>query len=117
VAGGKTGGRARTAGGGGSAFRAGEREFTTREIAYDAALVSLELAVLWLEKGRTREVKELAEEMVWIFESQKVHKEALAALTLFREAAGREAATVALARRVLGYLEKAQSAPGLQFGR
>ncbi|MFP5288378.1 MAG: tetratricopeptide repeat protein, partial [Thermoanaerobaculia bacterium] len=93
-----------------------KEEFTTRNIAYDAALVSLELAVLWLEQGRTGEVKELAEQMLWIFESQKVHKEALAALSLFREAAGREAATLELARRVLGYLEKAQGAPGLRFG-
>jgi tetratricopeptide (TPR) repeat protein len=93
-----------------------KEEFTRRDIAYDAAVVSLELAVLWLEEGRTGPVKELAEQMLWIFESQKVHKEALAALALFREAAGREAATVALTRRVLGYLEKAQSAPGLRFG-
>jgi tetratricopeptide (TPR) repeat protein len=97
-------------------FEEVKEEFTTRNIAYDAALVSLELAVLWLEEGRTGEVKELAEQMLWIFESQKVHKEALAALTLFREAAGREAATLELTRRVLGYLEKAQGAPGLRFG-
>lgn len=97
-------------------FEQVKEEFTTRDIAYDAALVSLELAVLWLEEGRTGKVKELAGQMLWIFESQKVHKEALAALTLFREAAGREAATLELTRRVLGYLEKAQSAPGLRFG-
>jgi tetratricopeptide (TPR) repeat protein len=97
-------------------FEEVKEEFTTRNIAYDAASVSLELAVLWLEEGRTAEVKELAEQMLWIFETQKVHKEALAALTLFREAAGREAATLELTRRVLGYLEKAQGAPGLRFG-
>lgn len=53
--------------------------------------------------------------MLWIFTSQKVHKEALAALTLFREAAEREAATLALARRVIGYLERVEEAPGLPF--
>ncbi|HKV07461.1 MAG TPA: helix-turn-helix domain-containing protein [Thermoanaerobaculia bacterium] len=90
-------------------------EFTTRAIAYDTALVCLELAVLHLEESRTREVKEMATQMLWIFRSQGVHREALAALRLFHEAAGRETATVEMARSVLGYLEKARHAPGLRF--
>ncbi len=77
------------------------RYFTTQEIAYDAALASLEVAVLYLEAGRRREVKRLAEEMIWIFKAQGVHEEALAALRLFCEAAGREEATVELARRAI----------------
>lgn len=90
-------------------------EFTTREIAYDAALVSLELAVLYLEDGRTAEVRILARQMLWIFKSQGVHREALAALKLFCEAAEREQATVELARRVADYLEKARNNPDLHF--
>jgi len=90
-------------------------EFTTREIAYDAALVSLELAVLYLEDGRTSEVRILARQMLWIFRAQGVHREALAALKLFCEAAEREQATVDLARRVAEYLEKARHNPDLRF--
>ena len=90
-------------------------EFTAREIAYDAALVSLELAVLYLEDGRTAEVRILARQMLWIFKSQGVHREALAALKLFCEAAEREQATVELARRVADYLEKARNNPDLHF--
>jgi hypothetical protein len=56
------------------------RYFTTEQIAYDAALASLEVAVLYLEAGRTGEVRTLAEEMLWIFKAQGVHREALAAL-------------------------------------
>jgi hypothetical protein len=59
----------------------------------------LELAVLWLETGRTTEVKELAMAMAWIFKSKGIHREALAALQLFREAAERGAATTELALR------------------
>lgn len=90
-------------------------EFTTREIAYDAALVSLELAVLYLEDDRTAEVRILARQMLWIFKSQGVHREALAALKLFCEAAEREQATVELARRIADYLEKARNNPDLHF--
>ncbi|HSF44162.1 MAG TPA: helix-turn-helix domain-containing protein [Thermoanaerobaculia bacterium] len=90
-------------------------EFTSREIAYDAALVSLELAVLYLEDGRTSEVRILARQMLWIFRAQGVHREALAALKLFCEAAEREQATVDLARRVAEYLERARHNPDLRF--
>lgn len=90
-------------------------DLTSQEIAYDAALVSLELAVLRLEEGRARQVKEMAAQMLWIFRAQGVHREALAALRLFHEAAEHETATVEMARRVLGYLEKARYAPELPF--
>jgi hypothetical protein len=83
------------------------RYFTGQGIAYDAALASLEVAVLHLEEGKTAEVKVLAEEMLWIFKSQGVQKEALAALKLFCDAARQEAATVELARRVHAEVERA----------
>lgn len=83
--------------------------FTAEELAYDAALVSLDLAILRLEAGYLAEVRELAEEMAWIFQSKKIHREALAALALFCEAAKREAATVALTRQVIADVEKARS--------
>ena len=65
--------------------------------------------------GRTAEVREIAEEMLWIFKAQEVHREALAALRLFCEAAQQETATVALARQVERYLRRAQLDPGLRF--
>ena len=83
------------------------RYFTSKQIAYDAALASLEVAVLYLEAGQTGEVKRLAEEMLWIFTAQGVHQEALAALKLFCEAARQESATVELARRVITEMERA----------
>lgn len=91
------------------------RYFGASQIAYDAALVSLEVAVLYLEEERTREVKRLAEEMLWIFTDQGVHQKALAALRLFCEAARKEEATADLARRVVDYLVKARNNPGLRF--
>ena len=92
-----------------------QREFTARQLPYDAALACLDLAVLWLEVGRTAEVRELTMGMAWIFEAKKIHREALAALRLFTEAARREAATVELARRAIAELKReglASSLPG-----
>lgn len=83
------------------------RFFTARELPHDAARASLDLAVLWLKKGRTAEVQELAEAMAWIFISQKIDREALAALAVFCESAKRETATAELTRRVITDFEKA----------
>ena len=57
----------------------------------------LALAVLWLNAGRTAEVKELAIALGWIFKAQGIDREALAALKLFCDAARQESATVELA--------------------
>jgi tetratricopeptide (TPR) repeat protein len=91
------------------------QDFLTRNIAYDAALVTMEMAVLHLEAGQTGEVKALAREMAPIFEAQQVHREALAALLLFRKAVEQDAATAALARRVVKYLYRARHDPELRF--
>ncbi|MEO6193889.1 MAG: helix-turn-helix domain-containing protein [Thermoanaerobaculia bacterium] len=91
------------------------RYLNASQIAYDAALASLEVAVFHLQEERTEKVKRLADEMLWIFKSQGVHKEALAALRLFCEAARKEEATADLARRVVDYLVKARNNPGLRF--
>ena len=77
------------------------REFTVRAIPYDAALSSLELAVLYLEEGRSQEVKTLAREMAPIFQAQGIAREALAALSVFLEAAQRETATLEMVKRVM----------------
>jgi transcriptional regulator with XRE-family HTH domain len=98
-----------------AAFEQVRSEFAARRMGYDAALVSLELAVLYLEEGRTAEVRGLAAEMAWIFEAQGVHREALAALALFRRAAGAERASVEQARRLLSYLGRARQDRDLRF--
>jgi hypothetical protein len=50
-----------------------------------------------------------------IFQAQQVHREALAAVILFREAAEKEAVTVDLIRRIQDYLGKARHDPKLRF--
>jgi tetratricopeptide (TPR) repeat protein len=92
-----------------------KEELTTRMIASDAALVTLEIAVLYLAAGRTSEVRRLARRLVWVFEDQGINREALAALRLFCEAAERERVSLDLARRIATFLRRAQGDPGLRF--
>jgi hypothetical protein len=91
------------------ALAAVRREFLTRDMAYDAALVTLELATLSIKEGRIAEVKDLAGEIVEIFRTRDVHREALAALTVFQSAALLETATAELAREVAASLTRARN--------
>jgi len=91
------------------------REFTERKMGYDAALALLEEALLLLDEGRPSEVRTLIPNLVEVFKSKGVHREALAALKLFQEAAERDEATTELARRVLEYLFRARYDQGLRF--
>jgi tetratricopeptide (TPR) repeat protein len=91
------------------------RDFATRGMAYDLALVSLNLAMLYLEDGETRPVATLAIQMEPIFRSRKVHREALMALGVFRQAARQETLTLDLAQRILAFLERARRDPALHF--
>lgn len=74
-------------------FREVREGFIELGIGYDAALVSLDLAVLYAEQGRTAEIRELAQQMLALFESRGVGTEALAAAFLFSKATLQETAT------------------------
>lgn len=98
---------------------AGFREARERSLAdglcYDTSMLTLDLAALYLREGRTEEVKNLAREMLPIFVSQDVHRQALAALAIFQQAAEMERATPRLVREVANYLTRARRNPGLRF--
>ncbi len=89
--------------------------FAKDGIRYDEALASLELAGLYLEQGRTADVKKLVVEMAPVFQAKGVHEEAKKALALFRRAVEMETVTVELVRRVVVYLRRAQCDPKLRF--
>jgi tetratricopeptide (TPR) repeat protein len=80
--------------------------FQEQDAAYEIALVSLELAGLYAEQGRTAEIKRLAEEMVPIFSSRQIHREALAALALWCQAVQTETAGTELAAQVVSALKR-----------
>jgi tetratricopeptide (TPR) repeat protein len=86
-------------------------------LAYDYALSSLDAALLYREENRFAEIKTLADEMLVIFKAQNVHREALAAVILFVEAAEKEKVTPDLLHRLQDYLAKAKGNPELRFER
>lgn len=85
------------------AARAGFQEHSA---IYEIALVSLELAGLYSEQGRTAEMKRLAEEMVPVFSSRQIQREALAALSLWCQAVQTETAGAELASQVASAIKR-----------
>lgn len=98
-----------------SLFLAARDGFVAEGIPYDTALVSLELATLYAEQGRTADLKRLAGEMVPIFSSLNIHREALAALAYLKQAAEAERASLELVRSVAAFVRRAQHDPELRF--
>lgn len=78
--------------------------FLAEDIGIDAALVSLDLAIVYMQRGATSALKELAAEMVPVFHSGAVHPEAYAAVLLFQQAAEAETVTRALLDQVAARL-------------
>ncbi len=97
------------------AFLAVRRGFIDEENGYDTAMVSLDLALVYAKQGKVADLRQLAEEMHTIFESKEIHREALAALLLFRQAAREERLTVHRVEAFLQYLKKARTNPFLRF--
>ncbi len=89
-------------------FRETRDGFLRQGNGYDAAMASLDLALLYLKEGRTADVLPLAEEMAALFEAQDVHREALAAVLLFQEAARRDEVTAGMVRELAARLETAR---------
>lgn len=92
-------------------------EAARRELGYEHAMVTLELALLHLDRGDLAATRELAGGLLPVFRSHELHRHAVAALYLFERAARHEsaAATAALARAVLAYLQRARNNPYLRF--
>jgi hypothetical protein len=85
---------------------AARQGYLDRELGYDAALVTLDLALLYLDQGRTAELKDAARLMQPIFEVRNVHRQALAALMLFEQAAAAEKVTEQTIHGLRRYLER-----------
>jgi tetratricopeptide (TPR) repeat protein len=99
------------------AFREVREAFLDLGLDYDAALASLDLAEVYAVEGRTAEVRRLADEMLEVFQSRNIHREALAALATLQQAARVEQAGIVLVREVASFLRKARHRPDLSFTR
>lgn len=81
------------------------KDFCARRLPYEAAMATLEIAVLLLQdEGRFGVVREMAREAAWIFRAQGLEHQVLASFRLFCEAALHEKASATLAHEVLSHL-------------
>jgi transcriptional regulator with XRE-family HTH domain/tetratricopeptide (TPR) repeat protein len=89
--------------------------FGKEDVRYDEAQAGVELAGLYLQKGRTADAKRLVFRMAPVLKAKGVHVQAQKALALFHRAVEMETATPELAGRVADYLRRAQHDPELVF--
>jgi tetratricopeptide (TPR) repeat protein len=89
--------------------------FLDNALAFDAALVSLDLALVYLRQRRPGETRRLVAEMIPVFQSREVHREALAALIVFQRAAELDELTTGLIEEIAAYLRQARGNPKLRF--
>ncbi|HVR99755.1 MAG TPA: hypothetical protein VMW27_24240 [Thermoanaerobaculia bacterium] len=89
--------------------------FIGQGIGFGAAMVSLDLATLYASQNRATEMRQLAEEMLPVFHSRDLHREAIAALIVFQQAVRMEKVTVELLGEIRSYLRQARKDHKLRF--
>lgn len=99
----------------GGAFEEVREAFIERSMPYDAALVSLDLAAVHLQRERFSEVLRLTGEMVTIFRALRIDRETIAALYLLERAAAARQVSLGLLAELAAFLKRARSEPGLVF--
>lgn len=88
------------------AFQQVRTGFVEVEMPYDAALVSLDLAAIWLRQGRTAEIRRLLDETLTFFRARNIRREAIGALLMLKEALRRDSATLTLLHAVESDLQR-----------
>jgi len=92
-------------------FLQARRELEAAGLHYHAAVVSLDLAAVWLSRGKTAETRALVEELVATFQARRIAREALAALLLLKKAFDLDRSEpLELLRAVSRYLKGARQA-------
>lgn len=89
--------------------------FLAENLPIEAALVSLELAVLYAQQERPAELRRLAMEALPIFAARKLGREALAALMFLKQAVESEHLNIEVAAGIADFLRRAQGDPNLKF--
>ena len=97
------------------AFREIREGFMDLGLSYETALAALDLAGVYVARGRSEEVLRLAEETLAIFKAHSDHQGALAALLIFSNAARLDQAGMGLVKEVSSFLKRARHNTDLRF--
>lgn len=81
---------------------------------YDSALISFDLASVWLQKGKRKEVRQLIQEMLDTFRARYIAREAIASLLMLRDAADRGILSLDLLDMVAGFFRSLKDEPKAQ---
>jgi tetratricopeptide (TPR) repeat protein len=84
------------------AFQQAKDAFLQKGMDYDAALVSFDLAALWLQEGKRDKVRQLLREMLETFRARYIAREAIAAMIMLRDAADRDELSLDLLEMISG---------------
>jgi len=97
------------------AFREVRDAYVELSLDYDAAMVSLELAGVYVRQGRRADVIRLAEEMLAVFGAREIHREVIRAFTYFCGAARLDGTGIALIQEISEFLKEVRANPGVRF--
>jgi tetratricopeptide (TPR) repeat protein len=96
------------------AFSEARRSYLELEKPLDFALVSLDLAALHLGEGQTDTARRVAAEILPIFRSREIQREAIAAVMVFQQAVEKDRITFELIHRLSKSLEDSRDNPRLR---
>jgi len=89
--------------------------FLAHQQEYNAALVGLDLAEVWLRRGKKAEVRELAAEMLDTFHRLEIRREGRKAVQYLLWACDRDRLTPRVVGHVRRFLGRLEHAPYLRF--
>lgn len=98
------------------AFLHVKESFEQEGMYYDAALISFDLAAVWLRERKMADVRRLLNEMLEAFRARYIAREAIAALIMLRDAANRNELTFGLLEHVTMLFEVLKGEPKPEGG-
>jgi tetratricopeptide (TPR) repeat protein len=91
------------------------RGFGEKELFYKGALAGLDLVHLWYRQGRREEVREVVGELLKVFLTYRINREALLALNLLESALEQGIEAGAILNRVTEFIRRAETQPGMKY--
>ena len=96
-------------------LREARKRSVEQRLGFEASMITLDLAALYLRQGKGEQVKQLAAALAPALLSQDLHGQAIAALAVFQQFAEMDRVTLSLVQEITTYMFRAQKNPKLSF--